>query len=204
MKILNVGCGATRPKSDELVQWTNIDNLHWQLPEDGAARQALDGEANYLEHDIANRLPFADSTFDGVLLSHVLEHFDAQQGLQLLCECKRVLNAQGEIVISVPDASYFRRVYPRDKNENWQELFEVTDVNNPIPTFFEAALWFDQHLAIMTEDSLWAYLKMAGFHDMHLLDKGIPWEGSSTEAMCKQLNRQIFSLDVSALKTKLP
>lgn len=161
MKLLNLGCGGIRSLTEE---WTNLDDLHSQLPKGSGARNNLDAEPNYVNFVMGIKpLPFADGSFDGILFAHCLEHFDAQQGLSIMQNCHRLLKPGGSLLVSVPDASYFRKVYPEDRNENWPRLFDVTDPKNPIPTFFQAALWFEQHKVILTEDSLWAYFVMAGF-----------------------------------------
>lgn len=103
--------------------------------------------------------------------------------------------------MSVPDASYFREVYSRDRNENWLELFEVLDPPNPIPTWFEAALWFEQHEAILTEDSLWAYLIKAGFRDIQKHDSySYKGDDAVIQTMHRELNRRKFSLVMSGRK----
>lgn len=183
--------------------WFNVDDLHAQFGPDAPERAQIDAERNYINHDITKTLPFAADEFDGVLLSHVIEHFDAQTGLAVLREARRVLKPGGCVVASVPDASYFRKVYNRDKVENWPELFGVTDPANPIPTFFEAALWFDQHKTILTEDALWAYLTRAGFVDIRGCDLyyyAAPPSPGAIDHLIEQLNRLPFSLIMTATK----
>lgn len=200
MKILNVGCGGTRPKS---LEWSNLDDLHPQLPEGTPARIALDGEPNYLNFQLLSEpMPFPDGEFDGILASHLLEHFDAQDGLKLLKDCHRLLKPGGVILISVPNATYFKEVFPMDRNEAWPQLYHVSDPKNPIPTFHQAALWFEQHKVILNDDALWSYLVMAGFHQI------LRWHDGTVEntglaaldEMGHHLNRIPFSLVMSARK----
>jgi len=166
MRILNLACSAYRP-SDPFI---NIDILKSQFPETTRERQQIDAEPNYIEADLTKGIPFEDNSCDGIFLSHFLEHLDAQQAVRLVKECKRVLMPEGLMVVSVPNATYFKDVYPRDKNENWPELFGVTDKGNPIPTFMEAALFFDEHKQVLTEDSLWCILTMGGFIETEIPD----------------------------------
>jgi len=198
MNILNVGCGSMRLPPP----FINLDNLRTQLPLGTPEREALDREPNYIEHDIfTGQFPFHESSFSGVMLFHCLEHFSAQSGLKLLQDCFRVVERGGSILVSVPDASYFREVYSRDRNENWLELFEVLDPPNPIPTWFEAALWFEQHEAILTEDSLWAYLIKAGFRDIQKHDSySYKGDDAVIQTMHRELNRRKFSLVMSGRK----
>jgi len=201
MKLLNAGAGSQRPLNPE---WTNLDN--WE----GGGHEI--NEPNFVRHDMRNPLPFEDGAFDGLLCSHVIEHMDCQEGLKLFREFRRVLKDGGTLLISVPDASYFRRVYPEDCNANWPRLYDVSDPPNPIPTFFEAALWFDQHKALLTEDALWAYFVRAGFQEPINLAYKLDGVGTTTisyhkatnkpvfDQLLAQLNRLKFSLIMSATK----
>lgn len=198
MKLLNLGCGGERQQGEE---WINLDDLHSQLPEGTAAREDLDAETNYVNFVIGSGpLPFEDESVDGVLLSHVVEHFDAQDGLKLLLECHRILKHGGVVLVSVPDASYFRRVYPEDRNANWPRLFDVSDPANPIPTFFEAAIWFVQHKMIFTEDALWAFLTRAGFKSICTVANVAAGASDAADAMIRLLNRRKFSLEMAGVK----
>ena len=198
MRILNVGCGGTRPQGEKYV---NLDNLRTQLPLGSAARDQLDSESNYVEFDIfSGPLPFNEGDFDGVALLHCAEHFNAQDGLKLMQNCFHILKPKGVFLVSVPNASYFRHVDAEDKNENWPRLFEVTDPNNPIPTFREAALFFSQHEVLFTEDALWCYLRQAGFPAKDIKRLGSELYNPVLEEMKSLLNRIPFSLIMSALK----
>lgn len=191
MKLLNLGCGATRPKGPE---WVNLDNLHVQFPS-GHERDELDAEPNYVNFEVlSGPLPFADETFDGILASHFFEHFDCMDALAIMLDCKRILKPGGTLLVSVPDAEYFLSVYHEDRNENWPQLFGVTDPKNPIPTFFEAALWFSEHRAILDRTALDCYFLRAGFNR---------WSGNVTHShvlMSQYLNRTPFSLVMAAEK----
>lgn len=197
MRLLNLGCGFTRPQFPE---WTNVDSLYSILPEGSPERAALDQEINYVNADIGKPLPFGDEWFDGVLLSHVIEHFSAPEGLALMQECRRVLCPGGVLLVSVPDASYFRKVYPEDRNENWVRLFGVSDPNNTTATFFEAALWFNEHKAILTEDALWSYFVRAGFTEPIAQTQLNYCSHPTLDAMACYLNRHEFSLFMAAIK----
>lgn len=192
MKLLNLGCGYPRIEGEE---WLNLDNLLSQLTDGTPEKDNLLKETNYVEHDIlAGPLPFGADEFDGVLASHVFEHFDCQQSVAIMRDCRRILKPGGVLLVSVPNASYFRKVYPEDNVRNWPRLFGQTDPENPIPTFFEAALWFDQHKAILTEDALWAYFVRARFTVPRLFD-GIEWNDVE-RAMIPKLNRREFSIEM--------
>lgn len=208
MRLLNCCCGGVRPQDPK---WVNLDDLHAQFPK-GPERDQLNKEVNYVNHNVLiGPLPFRDESFDGALLAHALEHFDATWGLKLLIELRRVLKKGGDIVVSVPDASYFRKVHELDINQNWPDIFGISDPKNPIPTFFEAALWFDQHLAILTEDAVWAYLRRAGFKNRaiqrvnpeYIKANPASVDGEELSPFCQMLNqldRLEFSLVMHATK----
>lgn len=188
MKYLNLGCGGERDQSEE---WVNLDDLHAQLPIGEGARDDLDKETNYVNFDVlSGPLPFEGETFDGVLASHFFEHFDAQTGLKLMRECKRVLKTGGTLLVSVPNAAYFREVYPQDRKDNWPVLFDTFDSGNTYATFFEAALWFDQHKVLLTDASLWCYFTMAA----------LTIAPSAPDALMQKLNRRKFSVEMAGVK----
>jgi SAM-dependent methyltransferase len=199
MKILNIGCGATRPKER---QWINLDQLRSVLQVGTPERTNLDQESNYVDHDIKKRLPFVDEVFDGVVHSHVLEHFDAKDGVNLMKECYRVIKPKGWLMVSVPNAAYFREQYPFDCSRRAIELFgEPIFEPDGESTFFGYALWNRYHKAILTEDSLWAYFVRAGFKHYEALTYK-PWNlyPETVREMSKILNRIKFSLVMVAQK----
>jgi predicted SAM-dependent methyltransferase len=196
MRLLNLGCGSTRPSED---YWTNLDNLREQHAIGSPERETLDAEPNYIEHDIlAAPLPFDENTFDAIALFHCLEHFEAQDGWKLMQNCSHVLKPGGCLMVSVPDASYFRAVDGEDRNENWPRLFGQADPRNPIPTFRQAALFFEQHRVILTEDALWCYFRQAGFEANRIerVIHDVSWVASSVPmaSVYQLLSRQLFSL----------
>lgn len=197
MKLLNLCSGATRPGDP----WVNLDQLHDVLKPGTPERANLDAEPNYVEHDVLRgRMPFADDSFDGILASHCVEHWTCQEAVQVLRECHRILKPSGEIIVSVPDASYFRKVYEseRDTKENAVELFgEPIHLPDGETTFFGYALWNRFHKAILTEDALWCYFTRAGLNVQAYRDAP---ETSVTYAMEKLYNRMKFSLLMGALK----
>jgi predicted SAM-dependent methyltransferase len=202
MKYLNLGCGAERPQDPE---WTNLDNLHSQLPPGGGARVGLDRETNYLDFVIGSApLPFEDNSIDGILASHFFEHWNCQEAVAIMQDCKRILAPGGVILVSVPDATYFRKVYPEDTNTNWPRLYDTHDPRNPTPTFFECALFFNEHRQILTEDSLWCHLVRAGFppDSIERIQPGIAPANTSPAlaAMIAKLNRPKFSLVMAGVK----
>lgn len=56
--------------------------------------------------NVTQPLPFADASFDLILLEEVIEHVDKAQGLDLLRECHRILARGGVIRITTPDLDW--------------------------------------------------------------------------------------------------
>lgn len=200
MRLINLGCGSQRPLNPE---WTNLDS--WE----GGGHEI--DEPNFLKHDLREPLPFEDNSCDAALMSHLIEHLTCLDSVKLLREVRRVLKPGGIVMVSVPDASYFRKVAPEDRNENWPRLFDVSDPPNPIPTWKTAALFFEQHIQVLTEDALWCIMTEAGFpepvnmgFDIRSYDITIRRPLKANEAvfsqLVAQLNRLKFSLIMSALK----
>ena len=92
MKYLNLGCGQRFHSA-----WTNIDFVSC-------------GEG-VIAHNLLNGIPFPDNEFDFVYHSHVLEHFEKEDGLFFIKECYRVLKHGGIIRIAVPDLEQIVKKY---------------------------------------------------------------------------------------------
>ena len=85
---LNLGCGR-----DVRTGWTNLDAM--PLP-------GVDVVAD-LERCADTPLPFANDTFDELLLSHVIEHIEAT--LPLMQECWRIAKPGALAIVRVPHGS---------------------------------------------------------------------------------------------------
>lgn len=167
MKLLNLCCGAVRPQGEE---WINVDNLHASLPLLTPERINLDCEPRYVNRDIVDELlPNEwDEMFDGILASHCVEHWNCQDAVRIMGCCRECLKPGGVLLVSVPDASYFRQVHDEDTVENAQRLFgEPIHLPDGETTFLGYGLFNRYHKAILTEDALWCYFKRAGFGKIH-------------------------------------
>jgi len=98
------------------------------------------------------RLPFADRTFDKVILAEVLEHLeDDRAGLM---EAARVTRPGGAIVISVPNADY--PFWWDPINKTLETLFGTHIADGPL-----AGIWAC-HVRLYTLDGLLALVERAG------------------------------------------
>jgi len=70
--------------------------------------------------DLKKKLPYKNSSFDGIISSHVLEHIDNPD--MMLSEFKRILKKEGILLIAVPNFSFeqfykdptHKRPYPKE------------------------------------------------------------------------------------------
>lgn len=187
MLLLNVGCGANRPSSDE---WVNIDNLYQLFPSsDMLERQQLDEEKNYLNHDLRTGLPFEDNTVDGILASHFMEHLDCCESLKFARECKRVLVPEGIFRISVPDPAIMVQ-FEKSGFDYWHQ-YKPDNLS-----FIEYALFFAEHKQLLTEQALYAILFTAGFSSYKVVFPN----KSEIPQLASIDNRESFSLFVEGKK----
>ena len=81
---LNLGCGS---RFHEL--WTNAD--------------LSPAHPSVIALNALSSMPFADNSFAVIYMCHVLEHIPKNQTVELLRECRRILQKDGIIRIVVPD-----------------------------------------------------------------------------------------------------
>lgn len=89
---VNIGCGSRFVKD-----WTNLD--------------FVSHSPSVIAHDLSKGIPLSDNSYDFVYSSHVLEHFSAATGEQILRECFRILKPFGRIRIVVPDTEFLAQNY---------------------------------------------------------------------------------------------
>lgn len=223
MKLLNLCCGNCRQPSTPDVEWVNVDNLHATILPGTPERENLDREGNYFNCNVIGKsfdgtvlIPASwAETFDAILASHCFEHWDCQDAAYVMKQCRHLLKPGGILLVSVPDATYFKTVHDQDTVENAQELFgEPIHLPDGENTFTGYALWNRWHKAILTEDVLWHYFRRAGFKTDFATWRGglaaphwtcVPAYGelfysAPMQAMVGVLNRMKFSLCMAGVK----
>jgi SAM-dependent methyltransferase len=101
--ILDCGCGAgDNARSLASMGWT-VDGLTISAQEADLARQVCRQVA---VADLEHGLPHLGTSYDVVLMSHVLEHLD--RPAPLLADVKQVLKPTGHIVVALPNVLYWR------------------------------------------------------------------------------------------------
>jgi ubiquinone/menaquinone biosynthesis C-methylase UbiE len=102
-RVLEVGFGTGLTFLNLREQYRQIAGI--DLTTDIAAVAAL-WKRHGLEADLRNgdvlALPYADDTFDSVLLISILEHLKPEQQPQAMAEIRRVLKPGGQLVYGVP------------------------------------------------------------------------------------------------------
>jgi len=93
-RILEVGCGEGM-----MFEGTGTTPVQMDVSMKRVARAA--GRCRFLLCGDGYQLPFADSSFDTVLLVAVLEH--TREPWRILAEARRVLTAGGRVIIVVPN-----------------------------------------------------------------------------------------------------
>lgn len=206
MKLLNLCCGANRNQSEG---WHNIDCLFPVLSDGSIERRQLKEEPRYTEFDVlSGPLPYERGTFDGILASHCIEHWTCLEAVDVMRKCYDLLKPGGILMVSVPDASYFRKVHDEDTVENAVRLFgEPIHLPDGETDFMGYGLFNRYHKTVLTKDALWCYFVRAGFvgiervfDEIRSLIVEVECGSSVVADMCKLLNRIPFSLIMVGVK----
>ncbi len=98
-------------------------------------------------------LPYPDNTFDGIILSEILEHIERDvDGLQ---EVRRVLKPGGVVAITVPNANY--PFWWDPINKSLEAVFKSHINSGPL-----AGIWAN-HVRLYTREQLRSSVTAAGF-----------------------------------------
>jgi SAM-dependent methyltransferase len=94
-ELLDIGCG-TGWLAEHFPSYTGIDGSA------DAVKMAQERGRNVIEGDVGDPLPFAEQSFDGVVMKDLLEH--VADPVALVGEAHRVLRPGGLLFASSPDA----------------------------------------------------------------------------------------------------
>jgi predicted SAM-dependent methyltransferase len=83
--------------------------------------------------DMVSRLPWPDGTFSAVVSQHVIEHFEMDELLGLLCEIRRVLRKDGEAWLSCPDMAKTCAAYMEDRGAIWMARHRARTRRTDLP-----------------------------------------------------------------------
>lgn len=158
-------------------------------------------EKNYVDCDVLSEdMPFPDNDLDGILCQHMLEHLACHDAVMVLEECRKKLKPGGMLAVSVPDADYFLKVHSEDTRENAVRLFGEP-IHDPVDTFFDYALFRNDHIQVLNKHTLRCLMIKAGFNDDVIFGSPVPvYDKPVLMAIEQQLNRLQFSAILFAYK----
>src|SRR5215472_7898117 len=140
---INLGCGY-RPMKD----WINVDRAR--------------GPEVQVVWDLSQGLPFPDSSCSAIFSEHLIEHITKDAAARLLGECHRVLQNEGVLRLSTPDAELFLRSYAGDQLFLAHSEFSQP-IDAPVDRVNIMMREYGQHLWSYDEELLALMLKRAGF-----------------------------------------
>jgi predicted SAM-dependent methyltransferase len=120
------------------------------------------GEQVDVVWDLRQGLPFADASCAAIFCEHVIEHLSKEDGENLLRECFRILQGQGVLRLSTPDAEKFLRSYVNDDGF-LQHVEFASAIETPLDRINQMMREGGQHLWIYDLDSLQTVLRKIGF-----------------------------------------
>ena len=107
----------------------------------------------------ARNIPFEDEHFEGIIASHVLEHFGKWEHMSLMKEWKRVIQPNGKMYICVPNFMKCIKYYLENRRGLRHSYWEQT-------IFGLNRGKADIHLSGITEQYLTELLFKSGFVDL--------------------------------------
>ena len=108
LSVADIGCGTGRHTvymAETGAQVTAIDFSQEMMAR--AIEKTKDWDIEFVTHDLSDRLPFADDTFDRVLCCLVLEHIADLDGM--IAEMARICRPGGFVLIAELHPAMFRR-----------------------------------------------------------------------------------------------
>jgi predicted SAM-dependent methyltransferase len=141
--LVNFGCGPS-----PLPGWINVDIARWPGVE--------------IIWDLRRGLPFPDESCAALFGEHVIEHVPKEDAEKLLRECHRVLQKDGVLRLSTPDAGRYLRSYAGDGEFLRHPAFPEP-IETPLDRINQMMREYGQHLWVYDADSLLLLLRKAGF-----------------------------------------
>jgi predicted SAM-dependent methyltransferase len=143
---VNLGCGYRPMKG-----WVNVDRAR--------------GPEVQVVWNLADGLPFPDSSCSAVFSEHLIEHVTKEDAARLLRECYRVLKVGGVLRVSTPDAELFLRSYAGDQEFLAHPSFSQ-EIDTPVDRVNYMMREYGLHLWSYDEELLTLMLKRAGFNSI--------------------------------------
>ena len=178
MKLLNLGCGGTFHKD-----WINMD--------------FVSNSNSVINCNLLKGIPIGDTEIDVVYHSHMLEHFNQDDGVKFLNECYRVMKPRAIIRIAVPDLEGIVRSYL--KNLELAVAGDDQAKNNYNWIILEL---FDQMVRNQSGGKMKAYLESPVIDNENFVYKRIGAEGRNMRESF--LDNQLYRKDKLNHKSSKP
>ena len=162
MVVTNAVMPVQRRKARRIAE--NSDSLKLHLgsgsqPKDGWLNVDLAGDPIDLAWNLAQGLPFRDSSIDAIFHEHLLEHIPLQAGVSVMDESFRVLKPGGILRIGVPDAGELLKSYVGDG-----ERIEAIHPGRPTRMLAVQELFYwHRHTTMYDEETLALMFRAGGF-----------------------------------------
>lgn len=137
--------------------------------------------------DVADLSRFSDDSINGIVASHILEHFSHNDTLDVLREWRRVLIPGKTLKLAVPDFARIVEIYQKVGIDQW--LLDYLHGGQE----YETA----KHLISFDEKSLAGLLLKAGFSDAYRVDDLLI---TGCSRLISTLDGKSVSLNVEAIK----
>ncbi len=155
--------------------WTTVDNGTTSISAD-------------ISWDLKRGIPLPDNSVYKIYSSHLLEHIPYNQLLVFLRECRRVIKADGEFLVCVPNFRLYVDAYKKGENFKERETWwkpGVVDTGSAMDQLNYAAYMQDQHKYMFDEENLINTLLKAGFSNVKLrgFDSSLDLKERDTESI---------------------
>ena len=124
-----------------------------------------------IAHNLIKPLPLDTNTVNEIYTSHTLEHFNFNNIILILKECKRILKTGGKLKVCVPNSRLYIESYLNKKNfeerKSWYEP-GLTNTGSHIDQVNYIAYLNGHHQYLFDEENLVNIIKKSGFEQVML------------------------------------
>ncbi len=159
-------------------KWNNLKkSTEIKLELGSGPRKGLNGwttidiEFADINWDLRRGIPLPDECVNKIYSSHFLEHMSYDQLLRFLHECRRVMRAEGEFLVAVPNFRLYIDAYIEGKDfkarDTWYQPARI-DTDSAMDQLNYIIYMKDQHRYMFDEVNLLNLLRKAGFSNVQL------------------------------------